>query len=43
MIMTQEAALLKAKEEFRKTAETIRQATVQGERIEVVDENLSGV
>ena len=40
MIMAQEAALLKAKEEFQKIEETIRQATVQGERIDVVEENL---
>ncbi len=40
MIMSQEAALLKAKEEFQKIEESIRQATVQGKRIDVVEENL---
>ncbi len=40
MIMTQENALLKAKEEFQKIEETIRQATIQGKRIDVVEENL---
>ena len=40
MIMTQEAALLKAKDEFQKIEETIRQATIQGSRIDVVEENL---
>ena len=40
MIMAQENALLKAKEEFQKIEETIRQATIQGKRIDVVEENL---
>ena len=40
MIMTQEAALLKAKDEFRKIEEALRQATIQGTRIDVVEENL---
>jgi hypothetical protein len=40
MIMSQEIALLKAKEEFQKIEETIRQATIQGKRIDVVEENL---
>ena len=40
MIMTQEASLLKAKEEFRKIEEAIRQATILGERIDVVEETL---
>ena len=40
MIMTQEAALLKAKDEFCKIEEAIRQATIQGTRIDVVEENL---
>jgi hypothetical protein len=40
MIMSQEIALLKAKEEFQKIEETIRQATIQGTRIDVVEENL---
>ena len=40
MIMSQEAALLKAKEEFQKIEESIRQATVQGKRIDVFEENL---
>ena len=39
MIMAQENALLKAKEEFQKIEETIRQATIQGKRIDVVEEN----
>ena len=33
MIMAQEIALLKAKEEFQKIEETIRQATMQRTRI----------
>ena len=40
MIMAQENALLKAKEEFQKIEETIREATIQGKRIDVVEENL---
>jgi len=40
MIMAQENALLKAKEEFQKIEETIRQATIQGTRIDVVEETL---
>ena len=40
MIMAQEIALLKAKEEFQKIEQTIRQATIQGKRIDVVEENL---
>jgi hypothetical protein len=40
MIMAQENALLKAKEEFQKIEETIRQATIQGKRIDAVEENL---
>jgi hypothetical protein len=40
MIMTQENALLKAKEEFQKIEETIRQVTIQGQRIDVVEETL---
>jgi hypothetical protein len=40
MIMAQENALLKAKEKFQKIEETIRQATIQGKRIDVVEENL---
>ena len=40
MIMTQEAALLKAKDEFCKIEEAIRQATIQGTRIDRVEENL---
>ena len=40
MIMTQEAALLKAKERFQMIEEAIRQATLQGKRIDVVEENL---
>jgi len=40
MIMAQENALLKAKEEFQKIEETIRRATIQGKRIDVVEENL---
>ncbi|MCP4605293.1 MAG: ISKra4 family transposase [Proteobacteria bacterium] len=40
MIMSQEIGLLKAKEEFQKIEETIRQATIQGTQIDVVEENL---
>jgi hypothetical protein len=40
MIMAQENALLKAKEKFQKIEETIRQATIQGKRIDVVEEDL---
>jgi len=40
MIMAQENALLKAKEEFQKIEETIRQATILGKQIDVVEENL---
>ena len=40
MIMAQENALLKAKEEFQKIEETIRHATIQGKRIDVVEEDL---
>ena len=40
MIMTQEAALLKAKKRFQMIEEAIRQATLQGKRIDVVEENL---
>lgn len=40
MIMTQENGLLKAKEEFQKIEETIRRATIQGKRIDVVEESL---
>ena len=40
MIMAQENALLKAKEEFQKIEETIRQETIQGKQIDVVEENL---
>jgi len=40
MIMTQEATLLKAKDEFQKIEEAIRQATIQGTRIDLVEEDL---
>lgn len=40
MIMTQEKAFLKAKDEFKKIEKMIRQATVQGVRIDVVEEDL---
>jgi hypothetical protein len=40
MIMTQEAALLKAKEEFQKIETYIRQATIQGQRMDVLEESL---
>lgn len=40
MIMSQEIALLKAKEEFQKIEDIIRQATIQGVQIDVVEENL---
>jgi hypothetical protein len=40
MIMTQEATLLKAKEAFQKIEAYVRQATIAGERIDVVEENL---
>ena len=42
MIMTQEKALLKAKAEFTKIEAMIRQATIQGTRIDVVEETLWG-
>ncbi len=40
MIMAQETAMLKAKKEFQKTEQAIRQATIEGERIDVIEENL---
>jgi hypothetical protein len=40
MIMTQEKAFLKAKDEFKKIEEMIRQATIQSKRIDVVEEDL---
>ena len=40
MIMTQEQALLKAKDEFTKIEKMIRQATIQGIQINVVEEQL---
>jgi hypothetical protein len=40
MIMMQEIVLIKVKEEFEQIAETIRQATIQGTRIDVIEENL---
>ena len=40
MIVTQEATLLKAKDQFQKIEEAIRQATIQGTRIDVVEEDL---
>ena len=40
MIMTQEAGLLKAKEAFQKIEACIRQATLEGTRIDVLEQNL---
>lgn len=40
MIMTQEAGLLKAKEEFQKIESYIRQATMEDVRIDVLEQNL---
>ncbi|MFC1652665.1 hypothetical protein ACFL3F_02990 [Planctomycetota bacterium] len=40
MIMTQEAGLLKAKEEFQKIESYIRQATMEGVRIDILEQNL---
>ena len=40
MIIAQETAMLKAKKEFQKIEQAIRQATIEGERIDVVEENL---
>ena len=40
MIMAQETAMLKAKKEFQKIEQAIRQATIEGERIDVIEENL---
>lgn len=40
MIMTQEQALLKAKDEFTKIEEMIRQATTRGTQIDIVEERL---
>ncbi len=40
MIMTQEAGLLKAKEEFRKIEAYIHQATREGMRMDVLEANL---
>ena len=40
MIMAQETAMFKAKKEFQKIEQAIRQATIEGERIDVIEENL---
>jgi len=40
MIIAQETVTLKAKKEFHKIEQGIRQATIEGERIDVIEENL---
>ena len=40
MIMAEETAMLKAKEEFQKIEQAIRQASIEGERTDVIQGGL---